>query len=72
MTDYCHRRIEIYSKNYGTWIDIPFEDLRPNDIFRIFDYNERYADIFTGNNIWIASGEPFLNKDKILTIDTLY
>ena len=72
MTDGCHRRIEIYSKNYGTWMDIAFEDLRQDDIFRIFDDNERYNDSFTGNNVWIAISKPYLNDEGIFTVNTLY
>lgn len=72
MYDDNHRRIEIYSKNFKIWIGIAFEDLRENDIFRIFDDNKIYYDDYTGNNIWIATSKAYLNKDNIWTVNTLY
>jgi len=66
------RDVEIYSKNFGTWIDIPFTSLRVGDAFRMFDNGQRYINVMDGNNVWIATSNPYVNKDGIYTIDTLY
>lgn len=68
------REIEYFRKDsceYTGWTSISFTSLKDGDIFRIFDLGERYADPDTGNNIWIAVGEPYL-KNGVWTIDTLY
>jgi hypothetical protein len=46
--------------------------LRIGDAFRFFDNGERYVNKLDGNNVWIATSEPYVNKDGINTIDTLY
>jgi hypothetical protein len=66
------RTIEIFNKYNGKWEDIDFQHLVNGDIFRIFDGGERYINKEDGNNIWIATGNPYLNEDKIWTINTLY
>jgi len=66
------RRIEKFVSDEGKWVAIPFEKLHKDDVFRIFDNGERYVNKEDGNNVWIATGEPYLNKDGVYAIDTLY
>lgn len=55
------------------WEDVEFKDLKIGNIFRIFDNGKRYSDPVTGNNIWIASSNPYYDlEDNELKIDTLY
>jgi hypothetical protein len=68
------REIEFFRKDgceYSGWTKKSFTDLNDGDIFRIFDAGERYFNSETGDNIWIAVGEPYL-KNNIWTINTLY
>lgn len=66
------RIIERYNKKTNDWEVINFEELIKNDVFRIFDNGERYINSSDGNNVWIAKSEPYLNKDGVYIIDTLY
>ncbi len=66
------RIIEMYNKETGYWDQVEFEKLNEGDIFRIFDDGERYINKTDGNNVWIATGVPYLNENNIWTIDTLY
>ena len=66
------RTIERFDKESGKWMETKFSNLTNGDIFRIFDLGERYVNTKDGNNVWIAKGDPFLNKDNIWAIHTLY
>jgi hypothetical protein len=66
------RVIERFNALTDDWKEIPFNTLMVGDIFRIFDNGERYVDKSNGNNVWIATSEPYLNEDSIWTIQTLY
>jgi hypothetical protein len=64
--------IEIFNKINKVWEEKPFRLLRDGDVFRIFDNGKRYFNKKDGNNIWIASGYPYKNKEGIYTVSTLY
>lgn len=66
------RVIEKYNRSSYLWEEIEFHNLIIGDVFRIFDNNERYINKTDGNNVWIATGEPYLNAENIWAIDTLY
>ena len=66
------RMIWIFRKDSRRWHESKFEDLKDGDIFRIDDGGERYFNPETGDNIWIAVGEPYTNDDGIWTVKTLY
>lgn len=66
------RVIEKYNNKKREWEVIDFENLHKNDVFRIFDNGKRYINKADGNNVWIATNEPFLNDDSFWSIDTLY
>lgn len=66
------RVVERFNRETGLWEEIEFKKLVIGDIFRFFDDGERYVNKTDGNNVWIATGIPFLNKDNIWAIDTLY
>lgn len=66
------RRIEKFNRFNGKWESISFQYLVEGDIFRIFDDNERYVNKTDGNNIWIALDDPYLDDNKVWTINTLY
>lgn len=66
------RIIEKFNKETKVWEEIEFPALVNGDIFRIIDDGERYINKADGNNVWIATGDPYLNKDEIWAIDTLY
>lgn len=66
------RIIERYNKETNNWEVIKFKELTKDDIFRIFDNDIRYVNLADGNNVWVAKSEPYLNKDGVYTIDTLY
>lgn len=63
------RVIEVYDSKEKTWSIKHFEDLAPDDIFRIFDYGERYT--YEGCDIWQAKNKPYkdFGNDGILTIN---
>ena len=65
------RKVEVFNESHYKWVEIDFESLKDRDIFRIRDNEERHIDE-DGNNIWIAKGIPYLNKDNILTVDTVF
>lgn len=67
-----NRIVEIFSCENKEWEKKDFIDLKSGDIFRISDGNERYVNSNTGDNIWIATGEPYENHDGVLTVETLY
>lgn len=69
---YVSRVIEKYNCNFYLWEEIEFHNLITGDVFRIFDNGERYINKEDGNNVWITTGEPYLNTENIWTIDTLY
>lgn len=66
------RIIGVFNKKTGFWDTVEFKDLKNDDIFRIFDNGERYVNPKDGNNVWIATSDPYQNIEGILTIDTLY
>jgi len=66
------RIIERFNIITGNWDVINFADLVDKDIFRIFDLGIRYINKNDGNNVWISKGEPYINNDGILTIQTIY
>jgi hypothetical protein len=66
------RRVERFNKETGHWDEVEFKNLTIGDIFRLFDGEERYVNKADGNNVWIAKGKPYINKDGVWTIDTLY
>ncbi len=66
------RVVERFNRETGLWEEIEFKKLVIGDIFRLFDDGERYVNKADGNNVWIATGIPYLNKDNIWAIDTLY
>lgn len=66
------RVVERFNRETGLWEEIEFKKLVIGDIFRFFDDGERYVNKADGNNVWIATGIPVLNKDNIWAIDTLY
>jgi hypothetical protein len=66
------RTIRVFLRNSGNWSKCEFEDLKDGDIFKIYDGEERYSNPETGDNVWIAVGEPYRNEDGIWTIKTLY
>ena len=65
------RKIEVFNETHSKWVEIDFESLKDRDIFRIRDNEKRHIDE-DGNNIWIAKSSPYLNKDSILTVDTVF
>jgi hypothetical protein len=66
------RKIEKYNPDNGNWESLEFQELVDGDIFRIFDNEQRYVNQADGNNVWIATSNPYLNESKIWTISTLY
>lgn len=67
------RKFERYDKSTKQWEEVEFQDLKINDIFRIFDNNERYFDPETDNNIWVVDSNPYCDlKTNELKVDTLY
>jgi hypothetical protein len=66
------RVIERYNRDNSIWEEVAFQTLTIGDAFRIFDNSERYINKTDGNNVWITTGEPYLNTENIWTIDTLY
>lgn len=47
-------------KNGTHWAPKDFTDLHKGDVFKIYDGETRYTDLKTGDNVWMASSEPFL------------
>ena len=66
------RVIEKYNRNSYLWEETEFHNLIVGDVFRIFDDGERYINKEDGNNVWVATCEPYLNTESIWAIDTLY
>jgi hypothetical protein len=66
------RYIEVFSDIESKWRKTEFALLRNGDIFRIFDGETRYVNEDTGDNVWVAIGSPYINKDGILTVQTLF
>jgi len=65
------RKVEIFVKFTGEWINVWFSQIKDGMLFRIYDGEERYADD-KGNTVWIASGTPYLNAKGIWEVKTLY
>jgi len=66
------RSTEFFNKLTSKWEEVNFENLKIGDIFRIFENGKRYTNRAGGNNVWIATGDAYLNQDKIWQINTLY
>jgi hypothetical protein len=66
------RRVEKFNKKLEVWFEIEFKDLVNGDIFRLYDDGIRYINSEDGNNVWIVKGLPFVNKEGIWSVHTLY
>lgn len=64
------------------WEQFQLEDLKIGDIFIVYEVRNvqvptkanlgvRFIDS-GGNNVWVASSDPYKDKNGIYTIDTLY
>lgn len=65
------RIVQKYDEFNSIWLDVEFDDLHCDDMFRIFDNGERFIDE-DGNSLWVAVSEPYVNQYGILTIDTKF
>lgn len=64
--------LDVFDKNISKWTSVDFFELSDGCIFRMFDCGHRYYNEETGDNVWVAIGVPYKNKDGIWTIKTLY
>ena len=65
------RRIEVFDKRFKKWMDVPMETIGDGDIFRIFDGDRRHIDGL-GNNVWVATGDSYMNENGVIIVDTVY
>jgi len=49
-------------KDRTHWTPKDFTDLHKGDVFKIYDGETRYTDLNTGDNVWMASSEPFQSE----------
>lgn len=61
------RRIQVLVKS-KYWQDIEFMNLKPRDIFKIYDNGKRFVDT-NGHDEWIVTSLPYINENGILTVD---
>ena len=52
-------------KNGTHWVEKDFNELHKGDLFKIYDGDTRYTDLNTGDNVWMASSEPFIADGHI-------
>ena len=62
------REVKKYNYLNGSFEKIDFENLRNGDIFQLFDNKTQVIDE-EGTFIFQAISNPYINKDKIYTID---
>ena len=67
-----YRTGEKWNIELKEWESIEFKTLIKGDVFRLFDDGERYVNEKDGNNVWIATGSPFICNEGVWAIDTLY
>lgn len=65
------RTVKVFNRTEGVWQDRDFNELKRNDIFRLYDDGKRYTNQKTGDNVWIASGSPCV-ENGFPGIKTLY
>jgi len=65
-------RIFVFLMQYKKWTEIDFKQLRIMDMFKIIEVNgDRHSDENTGDNVWIAAGDPYIDSKGIWTVRTL-
>lgn len=62
----------VFDKEKKKWVQIDFLNLKDGDIFKIMDGKERYINEETGDSVWIAKGEVYINLFGLPSIHTLY
>lgn len=53
------RKIVVFNPVSKIWVLTDFEKMQDGDIFKIIQDGVRYTDPVTGDNIWVANGEPY-------------
>lgn len=48
----------------GTWVDIPFTDLKRDDVFRLYEEDGSIVADDDGNDTWIAVDDVILIDDE--------
>lgn len=62
------RRVEKYIN--GKWVDIKFEDLKNDDIFKLFESTNEPVLGLKEFTVFYATSDAYINKDNIWCIDT--
>ncbi len=71
-----------YNSTKMRWEQYQLEDLKTGDVFIVYEVRDvqvptksklgvRFIDS-GGNNVWVASSDPYKDKEGFLTINTLY
>ena len=66
------RSVWVFDLAHRVWVRVKFSSLKSGDIFKIMDGEDRYTNWETGDSVWVAEGDPYINKDGVLAIKTIY
>jgi len=63
------RKVEVFTDD--GWEEIEFENLKVNDIFRMFESDGEPVEGEKGSHIFIAKSNPYLTEEDVWTIKVI-
>lgn len=57
-----YRKVEVYAE--GEWYEVKFEDLKPEDTFRLWDSPDDPVVSPDGDTYWRCTSDPYMSECK--------
>lgn len=61
---------QIFRQEFGKLKKIDFSELKEGDYFRIVDKGPEEKNYQNGETLFVATSDPYKNKEGIMTVDT--